>query len=188
MRLPGLAAPKRALALGLAALACASSSGGLSGRPEKVENVSIETQTASANITLRPEIWASKSSLDFPAARAWSALPAAYSALSIPIEQLDSAHRYVSGSVRAYRRFVGRPLSQFVDCGSTIVGASADSYNIYLRIESEVDSATASTSNLLETVVAVGTSGGGSNIRCTSTGALEKLLVTQVKELLGDRK
>jgi hypothetical protein len=188
MRMHGLAVPGRALALGLAAFGGASPSGGLSGRPEKVENVSIETQTASANITLRPEIWASRSSLDFPATRAWSALPTAYSALSIPIEQLDTAHRYVSGSVRAYRRFMGRSLSQFVDCGSTIVGASADSYNIYLRIESEVDSATASTSTLGASVVAVGTSGSGSNVRCTSTGALEKLLVTQVKELLGDRK
>ena len=188
MRMHGLAVPGRALALGLTVFACASPSGGLSGRPEKVENVSIETQTASANITLRPEIWASRSSLDFPATRAWSALPTAYSALSIPIEQLDTAHRYVSGSVRAYRRFMGRSLSQFVDCGSTIVGASADSYNIYLRIESEVDSATASTSTLGASVVAVGTSGSGSNVRCTSTGALEKLLVTQVKELLGDRK
>jgi hypothetical protein len=188
MRLNRLAVPHCVLALALSALACASQSGGLSGRPEKVENVTIETTTGTSKVTIRPDIWAFHSSLESPATRAWAVLPTAFDALNIPIERLDSAHHYVSGSVRAYRRFQNRPLSQFVDCGSTIVGQSADSYNVYLRIESEVDSATASTSNLLATVVAFGTGTGGSNVRCASTGALEKLLVAQVKELLGDRK
>jgi hypothetical protein len=188
MRLNRLAAPRCVLALGVSTLACASQSGGLSGRPEKVENVTIETTTGISKVTIRPDIWAFQSSLESPAARAWAALPTAFNALNIPIERLDSARRYASGSIRAYRRFQNRPLSQFVDCGSTIVGPSADSYNVYLRIESEVDSATASTSSLLATVVAFGTGTGGSNVRCSSTGALEKLLVAQVKELLGNRR
>ena len=188
MRMNRFAVPELVLALGLSALACASQSGGLSGRPEKVENVTIESPTATSNVRIRPDIWAYHSSLEFPATRGWAVLPTAYNALNIPIERVDSAHRYVSGSVRAYRRFQNRPLSQFVDCGSTIVGQSADSYNVFLRIESEVDSATASTSNLLATVAAFGTGTGGSNVRCASTGELEKLLVAQVKELLGNRR
>ena len=187
MRMNPFAVPELVLALGLLALACASQSGGLSGRPEKVENVTIESPTATSNVTLRPDIWAYHSALEFPASR-WTVLPTAYNALNIPIERVDSAHRYVSGSARAYRRFQNRPLSQFVDCGSTIVGQSADSYNVFLRIESEVDSATASTSNLLATVTAFGTGTGGSSVRCASTGELEKLVAAQVKELLGNRR
>jgi hypothetical protein len=188
MRSNELAVAGRTVALGVSVLACASSSGGRPARPDRVENVSIESQTESSNITLRPDVYASKASLEAPAARAWAVLPTAYNALPIPLERLDSAHRYVSGSAMGYRRFLGRPLSQFVDCGTTIVGPSADSYNVYLRIESEVDSATASTSTLRTTVYATGSSGGGSNIRCTSTGALEKQIAEQVKELLADRK
>src|SRR6266516_1326598 len=179
MRANRLAVAERALALGVSALACAGTSGGGSARPDRVENVSIESQTASANITLRPDVYASRASLEATAGRAWEALPTAYNVLSIPLERLDSGHRYVLGSVTAYRRFLGRPLSQFVDCGSTIVGPRADTYNVHLRIESEVDSATASTSNLGTTVDASASSGGGSKIRCTSTGALEKLIAEQ---------
>ncbi len=168
-------------------LGCASPSGGAPSRGDRVENVSIESQTSTQSITLRPDVYVASASMEFPANKVWEALPTAYNALPIPIEAVDSAHRFILGSGQAYRQFLRSPVSRFVDCGSTIVGPSADSYNVRLRIQTHVDSVTASTSDLRTQVEATGSSSGGA-VRCTSNGVLERMISDQVKELLGARK
>ena len=174
-----------AIVLTAGVLACASASGsGASSRPDRVETVTIESQNSSQSIALRPDLSGFRASLELAADKVWGALATAYSALPIPITALDSAHRAISGSAVAYRSFLRRPLSQFVDCGTTIVGPSADSYNVRINIQSVVDSLTPATSSLLTRVEATGSSSGGT-IRCTSSGALEDLITNQVKELLG---
>jgi hypothetical protein len=165
-------------------VACASPSGGASSRGDPVESVSVESQTATQNITLRPDVSASRSSIEAPAKKVWAALPTAYSALPIPLEAIDSAHHFVVGSALAYREFLRSPVSQFVDCGSTIMGPSADSYNVRLRVQTQVDSVSASSSALRTWVEATGSSSGGA-VRCSSTGRLERMIGDQVKALLG---
>jgi hypothetical protein len=173
-----------AVALSSALFACASSSGGPASRSDRVETVTIESQTASANIALRPDLSGSRAVLEFPSRKVWNALTAAYTALPIPINAVDSVNRLVSGSARIYRQFLGRPLSRFIDCGTTIVGPSADSYNVLLSVKTQVDSVSPSTSILRTWVEATGSSAGG-GVRCASSGALEHMIEEQVSEFLG---
>lgn len=150
--------------------------------------ITIQSQAGSEDVHLRPDLSASRASLEFAAGRVWGALPTAYKVLPIPIDALDSARRSISGSALIYRQFLRRPVSDFVDCGSTIVGPSADTYNVRVRIQSRVDSLTSSTSSLSTRVEAMGSSHGGTTVRCTSSGALERLVSDQVKELLTSRE
>ena len=172
------------LLLTVGGLGCASPSGGAGSRNDRVESVSVESQSSTQNITLRPDVSASRSSIDFPAGKVWSALPTAYSALPIPIEAIDSIHHFVVGSALAYRTFLRSPVSQFVDCGSTLTGPSADAYTVRLRVQTQVDSVSASNTSLRTWVEATGSSSGGA-VRCSSTGRLEHLISDQVKALLG---
>jgi len=172
------------LVLTVGGVACASPSGGVSSRGDRVESVSVESQTATQNITLRPDVSASRSSIELPAKKVWGALPTAYNALPIPLEAIDSAQHFVVGSALAYRTFLRSPVSQFVDCGSTITGPSADAYSVRLRVQTQVDSVSASSSDLRTWVEATGSSSGGA-MRCSSTGRLERMISDQVRELLG---
>ena len=180
----------RALALMITAgaLGCASQSRGSSSRPDPVEIMTIESQAGSEDLHLRPDLSWSSASLEIGASRVWEALPTAYNVLPIPIDAVDSAHRFISGSALAYRQFLRRPVSHFVDCGSTIVGPSANTYNVRLRIQSRVDSLTSTTSSIRTRLEATGSSHGGTNVRCVSSGVLERLVSDQVKELLTGRE
>ena len=152
-----------------------------------METVSVESQTATANITLHPERSESRKTLDFSPTRVWATLPAAYQALPLPIDGLDNTRRSISGTANPYRQFLGSPVSRFVDCGSTIVGPSADSYTVHLRVRSEVDSVGAASSGVTTSVDATGNS-SGSIVRCTSTGLIERMVNDQVEALLAGQK
>jgi hypothetical protein len=64
------------------------------------------------------------------------------------------------------------------------MGPSADSYNVRLRVQTQVDSVSVSSSALRTWVEATGSSSGGA-VRCSSTGRLELMISNQVKALLG---
>lgn len=172
-----------AVALSAGAVACATPSGGGSAGQDRVETVSITSESGSREFKLRPDVSGSRTTLEFGASQVWAVVPTAYKVLPIPVDAVDSARRFISGSAVAQRQFLRRPVSMFVDCGSTIVGPSADSYNVRLRIQSQVDSLTASTSSLRTWVEATGASSGGT-VRCASSGELERLVGEQVRELL----
>jgi hypothetical protein len=177
-----------ALMIATGALACATPSGGPSSRPDPVQIVTIESHGGSEDVHLRPDVSWSRVPLEFGAGRVWDALPTAYSALLIPIDGVDSANRLISGSALASRRFLRRPVSDFVDCGSTIAGPSADSYQVRFRVMSQVDSLGSTTSSLRTRVEATGSSPGRTSMRCTSSGVLERLVGDQVKEVLVGRE
>lgn len=174
------------LILTAVSVACATQPGGRVPGPERVENVSIESPSRTREYQLRPDVSESRAALEFGADQVWAALPTAYNVLPIPVDGIDSTRRFISGSVLAHRQFLRRPVSQFVDCGSTIVGPSADSYSVSIRIQTKVDSLTSSTSTLRTWVEATGRSNTGT-VRCTSSGEFERLVRDQVKELLRDK-
>lgn len=176
-----------ALVIATGALACATSSAVPPSRPDPVQTVTIESHGGSEDVHLRPDVSWSRVSVEFGAGRVWDALPTAYRALPIPIDGVDSVHRFISGSVLARRQFLRRPVSDFVDCGSTIAGPSADSYQVRFRVMSQVDSLGSTTSSLRTRVEATGSRPGGTSMRCASSGVLERLVSDQVKEVLVGR-
>lgn len=185
MQLPSISRRLLTLALAPGALACATAPAG-SARPERVESVTVESEIGRRDYKLRPDVSGFRTPFELPASQVWAALPTAYRVLPIPVDGLDSARHFISGSALTHRQFLRRPVSRFVDCGSTIVGPNADSYNVRLRIQSKVDSITSTTSSLHTWLDATGSSSVGTAIRCTSSGELEGLVKDQVKELLRD--
>ena len=164
-------------------IGCAPQPSGSAPRPERVETVSVESQSASNEIKLRSEISESRASFDLPASRVWAALPSAYNVLPLPITGIDTARRFIMGSTLVQREFLRNRLSSFVDCGSTILGQSADSYTVNLRFQTQVDSVSPTSSSLRTRIDATGSSGGGSAVRCISSGMLERMIRGQVREL-----
>lgn len=166
-----------------AAVGCASSP--QPNTKPRSETVTIDVPNApSSRVTIRDDPSGSTAALTVSPAQAWRALPAAYTALGIPLAALDSAHRFVRGAATAYRQFQRSQVSRFVDCGSSLVGPNADAYHVQLVIESEIDSVSTASSTVRTHVDATG-SGSGTTVRCSTTGSLERLINNQVKALLG---
>jgi hypothetical protein len=120
--------------------------------------------------------------LQFPAARVWALVPAAYSVLSIPIIAVDTVGRAITGQVLARRTFADRPLRTFVDCGSSITGANANTYSVTIKLNTFVDVTAAESSRLRTLVEATGISGAGAQVRCSSTGDLELMILNRIQE------
>src|SRR5215210_942577 len=166
-------------------IACASSPSAKP-REDRAQTITLEsTQGAGTGmVVLRPDLSGVREPMELPANKVWSSLPAAYNALAIPLTGVDTLARSVSHSVAANRHFLRRPVSQFVDCGTSITGSNADSYTVRLNVRSSVDSLAASTSTVNSRVDATANTSGGTK-RCSSSGALERLISDQVKQLLG---
>ena len=166
------------------ALGCAASSGAPANRG-RTETVTIDVPgAASSRLVLRDDPSGSSVVVAVPAARAWTAVPAAYNALPIPIVALDTTSRSIRGVASAYRQFLRNPVSRFVDCGTTLVGPNADTYRVELRISSQVVPVSDTSSSIHTRVEASGTGSVGA-VNCSTTGSLERLVNTQVVELLG---
>ena len=93
----------------------------------------------------------------------------------------DLANRTLGGAVSAHRVFAGRPLSRFVNCGITVIGANADSYDVRLRLRTRVDSVSPSQTRMRTLLEATAASNGGATVHCSSSGALEESIATRVK-------
>ncbi|HJQ52439.1 MAG TPA: hypothetical protein VJ825_01235 [Gemmatimonadaceae bacterium] len=172
------------VALLFAAFACAPATPRPNTKP-RAETVTIDVPNApSSRLTIRDDPSGSTAALTVSAAQAWTALPAAFNALGIPIAAMDSAGRFVRGATTAYHQFQRSQVSRFVDCGSSLVGPNADAYHVQLVIESQIDSVSASSSTVRTHVDATG-SGSGATVRCSTTGSLERLINDQIKALLG---
>lgn len=172
------------VAVFLTAVGCAPSTPRPNTRP-RAETVTIDVPNApSSRVTIRDDPSGSTAALAVSPAQAWTALPAAFTALGIPLATIDSTRRFVRGAATAYHQFQRSQVSRFVDCGSSLVGPNADAYHVQLVIESQIDSVSAAGSTIRTHVDATG-SGSGATVRCSTTGSLERLINTQVRTLLG---
>lgn len=168
-------------------LACGPRSGGMPAPTTKVERVQIENVNSSIDLPLTTDPSQLRTRLDYSPSRVWQALPEAYALMSIPTEGMNPAQRLFVGNTSAYRRFNDDLVSRFVDCGTGLTGPNADSYRVQLRIETQVDSVDATSSNLRTRVLGSGSGAGGTAVRCATTGELERRLATRLKLLLASK-
>ena len=164
--------------------ACGGSGGGIATPAPRVDRIHVESQHVDYDIASTAEGTEIRSVLQFSAADAWQAVPRVYADLSIAVESLDPAHRLLSGVASARRVFASRPLSRLVDCGSTLMGPNADSYNVRLRLQIQVDSTGPAESRVRTLVTSTASSDGGITVRCSSTGQLERTLIDGLRALL----
>ena len=134
------------------------------------------------DVAFTPSGGTSAAALEFPAQRVWSLLPSVYSVLSIPIVAIDSTRQSVSGTITARRTYRDQPVSNLLDCGSSLAGPNADNNRVTIRLTSQVDATGTGTSRLRTSVDASGTSSAGATTRCWSTGTLELQILNRLRE------
>jgi len=129
---------------------------------------------------------ASTTALSTSPVDAFQFLPLAYDSLSIPRTWVEPKQFLVSSQGFKVRARLGKtPLSRYIDCGSTQIGANADSYDVFMTVTSRL-TANGAGSTLSTTVEAASRplSFSQDYSRCSSRGELEKRIGAIVKAAL----
>lgn len=107
----------------------------------------------------------------------WAALPAIYTALSIPLTTADpQTLRFGNEGMKIRRRLGETSLTRLLDCGRTQIGQNADSYEIIMSVVTTLRRQDAGTTIVYTSVEATGKplQFGGSETRCRTLGELER--------------
>ncbi|MCC6773779.1 MAG: hypothetical protein IT360_21515 [Gemmatimonadaceae bacterium] len=121
-------------------------------------------------------------------AQAFAALRAVYAELKIPRSVADSANGQL-GTLKLVRTYTlgNERLSVYLNCGTGMTGANADSWRITMGIASFVRTADDGTTTVATGLVAQAEDMGGASkepAMCGSSGLLEARIAPMVKERL----
>lgn len=123
-----------------------------------------------------------------------AALRSVYDGLHFPVTELSGGELGVgTGSFRVRRRVGGVPLQQYLDCGGSPGQPNAETFDIVLSLLSYVTpraDAPTTLTTLTTRTAALGSDpkyGVGNQLRCSSTGELERRIGRLVREKLGLR-
>lgn len=114
----------------------------------------------------------------------WGALPAIYTALSIPLTTADNQSlRFGNEGMRIRRRLGETSLTKLLDCGRTQIGLNADSYDIVMSVMTSLRQHDANTTIVSTTIEASGKPAqfSGSETRCRTKGELEKQIALALR-------
>jgi hypothetical protein len=122
-------------------------------------------------------------------ASVWLAVKKVYADWDIPLSvENPSVHQIGNQNFYKSRQIGGKPMTDFVDCGSGMTGAKAATYRIYISLLTDVMTDGKGGTTVQVTFVPMGQDvGGGSSDRipCGTTGRLEQYMLDQVKASLG---
>lgn len=176
------------LALSVAALsACGPTNSTLGGTAENPATVRISgpgggavrvTSTADADVAEVP----------YPIAEVWRVLPSAYDSVGLVIGAADVPNHLVGTNGQKVRRQIGGvTLSRYIDCGNTQIGASADTYEIVLSVQTQLRADNPNGTSIRTMVEAQGKPVNFSQAysACSTTGRLEKRLAEVIQAKLG---
>ena len=133
-----------------------------------------------------------RASFAAPLDKVWPALVMSYAELGIDPTVVDRAlGRYGNNSFAAPRRFAGRPLGVFFNCGSGLTGPYIDAgrltANVVTLVQAEPDGTTRATTYASGTLQR--NEGASTDpIVCSSTGALEEALRGAIERRLADSR
>jgi hypothetical protein len=117
--------------------------------------------------------------------KAWAAIPAVFGELGIEPGVVDSKQHVFGNAGENFRNVLGRQrLSKYFECGATAGMSNADTYDVLVRVISQIvptDVGLATLRTQVEaTAHAVAVS--GQVVRCASTGALEARIAHMLSE------
>jgi hypothetical protein len=118
--------------------------------------------------------------------KAWAAYPAVFGELGIEPGIVDPKQHVFGNAGIKMRNSLGRlRLSKYFDCGATAGMSNADTYDLLVRVVSQVLAADAGVSTLRTQVEATAHANAvsGATVRCVSTGALEERIAHMLGEL-----
>lgn len=139
----------------------------------------VDVRLSAAGRTIEDVVYA-------PAVEAWPALLQAFETLDIPIAEQDDRNYIVrSRGHRMARQVDGKRRSELLDCGSTMTGLRADSWDVTIEIVSALRQENPARTRVATLITAVarpreGTS--NSPVSCQSNGELERIIVRQLAE------
>jgi hypothetical protein len=173
-------------ACALAACAPAAATSG-SGSSAPLPTQAIGTSEG-IQISTSGEVRVIASELAAPVDRVFAVLPAVYQQLGIQAGT-DAARRTVSGATSFTRRFMGEPVTRFLDCGQGSFGtAIASQYTIHMTVSTTVNPGASEGSRLETQIQARAVSSDGANAvaaQCRTEGRLEQMISTLVQGRLG---
>ena len=166
----------------LATLGCASGGTGSAGTYEQ-SHIIVDAPGGRYDLLLTREQMLSSDTLTVAPKAAWPALVQTYAAFGVPLQGADqSRHMIATQFFHAHSSFAGEPLSRWLECGSTMTGDIATTYEITLRFGSLLDTSvvgrTIVRSAVSATAIATGT--GTTPVQCSSRGSLEKRIAALV--------
>ncbi len=141
-----------------------------------------------AEITLARETAINEMIIDEPIADVWRVLPNAWQDAMVPIARVNNATRTLqSGSFRAPSKIVGKPLSDYFDCGYTMAGPRVTLWQVMLDITGMVrpDSAGARVVTRIDALARPRDGTSTSPVSCSSRGELERIITGNVRVRLG---
>lgn len=114
-----------------------------------------------------------------------SAIRQMFASLDIPMTIDDTTQdTYGNNDFQKSSRIGNRPMSEYVDCGTTAIGPRAATYRMYMSLITVVDSVRPQQTRVKSTlaVTARDQAAGGTTARlhCSSTGKLERMLVDSI--------
>ncbi|MBI2795451.1 MAG: hypothetical protein HYX65_01970 [Gemmatimonadetes bacterium] len=122
--------------------------------------------------------------LGAPADQVFSTLSSVYEKLGIAVTTMVSKERMLGNlDLRARARLGSMPLRRLFDCGGTTGEPNADTFQLTISVSSEVKDNGDGSSILASLVQATGrpVQFAGNDVRCTTTGELERQIAQQVK-------
>jgi predicted secreted Zn-dependent protease len=136
--------------------------------------------TSALTLLAAPRPGTVRSSFPVTLERAWSVMPAVYTAVGLTINATDTAAHAVGDSRTAHGKIGALPLSQLVDCGTPPIGRNADSVDVVLFVTSRLEVSQPSNISVTNTVQAVAHPATGAPILCQSLGAIERRLLQEL--------
>ena len=177
------------VAVALVLCACASSGSGSSSETpimeQRLEYTRIETPSGPIEIDWQRERTFDETQLLVNVDKAWSTLPAVFGELGIEPGILDSKQHVFGNAGETFRREMGRQrLSRYFDCGSTAGMSNSDSYDLIIRVISQIVPQGEGLSSLRTQAEATAHANAvsGQAVRCASTGELERRIATMVSQ------
>jgi hypothetical protein len=118
----------------------------------------------------------------------WFAVKKVYSELEIPLRvENPSTHQIGNENFYKSRQLGGRPMAEFVDCGSGMTGPKASTYRIYMSLLTDVTTDGQGGTKVQTTFVPMGqdmTGNSADRIPCGSTGRFEAFFLDKVRAAL----
>ena len=118
----------------------------------------------------------------------WEILPSVYERLEIPVTLSDPGRKELGNRGYRARRIEGARMSKYFRCGTGMMGALADDYDITLSVLTLLADEPGGGTKILTTVDAFGRprATSGNPLRCESTGVLELRVAQLVAEMTGE--
>ena len=161
--------------------ACASGPAATPGMQR--EHVIVDANGDRFDLLLTREYFLSSDTLAVAPAQAWKGLLQTYAGFGVPLQGADGSRYMIATQYfHAHGSFAGERLSRWFDCGSSITGDIASSYELTLRFGSLIDTSVTGRS-IVRTAVnatAIAPGSGTTPVTCTSRGSLEKRVAALV--------